>query len=56
MIPEGVDSFLTPGMLLNPVVIGITFLVSLILNVLSALIPALHALKKDIVYSLNDKR
>ena len=56
VIPEGVDSFLTPGMLLNPVVIGITFLVSLILNVLSALIPALHALKKDIVYSLNDKR
>lgn len=42
-------------MLLNPVVIGITFMVSLVLNVLSALIPALHALKKDIVYSLNEK-
>ncbi|MCS2660287.1 ABC transporter permease [Bacteroides fragilis] len=56
VMPEGVDSFLTPGMLLNPVVIGITFMVSLVLNVLSALIPALHALKKDIVYSLNEKR
>lgn len=55
VMPEGVDSFLTPGMLLNPVVIGITFMVSLVLNVLSALIPALHALKKDIVYSLNEK-
>lgn len=56
VMPEGVDSLLTPGMLLNPVVIGITFMVSLVLNVLSALIPALHALKKDIVYSLNEKR
>lgn len=56
VMPEGTDSFLTPGMLLNPVVIGITFVVSLVLNVLSALIPALHALRKDIVYSLNEKR
>ncbi|MBW9278186.1 ABC transporter permease [Bacteroides fragilis] len=56
VMPEGTDNFLTPGMLLNPVVIGITFVVSLVLNVLSALIPALHALRKDIVYSLNEKR
>lgn len=56
VIFEGVDSFLIFGMLLNFVVIGIIFLVSLILNVLLVLILVLYVLKKDIVYLFNDKR
>lgn len=46
---------LSPGMLLNPVVFGYAFLFCLALNLLSALAPAWHALKKPIVESLNDK-
>lgn len=56
VIPENVDTFFTVGMLLNPTVFIITFAICFLLNVLSALIPAMSALKKDIIYSLNDKR
>ena len=47
---------LTPEMLFNPMVFGCTFGVCLLLNVVSALIPALWALKNSIVASLNTKR
>ena len=47
---------LTPEMLFNPVVFGCTLAVCLLLNVVSALLPALWALKHPIVASLNTKR
>lgn len=56
MMPDGVDTVLTPGMLFNPVVIIVMFLFCFVLNVLSAMIPALNALRKNIVYSINEKR
>lgn len=55
-MPDGVDIVLTPGMLFNPVVIIVMFLFCFVLNVLSAMIPALNALRKSIVYSINEKR
>ncbi len=54
--PEQVDTFFTFDMLFNPMVFGITFAICLVLNTLSAIIPAWHALRKEIVYSLNDKK
>ena len=50
------DTSLTGEMLLNPIVFGCTFAVCLLLNVVSALVPALWALKHPIVTSLNTKR
>lgn len=55
MLPEGVDTFFTPTMLFNPFLLGGTFMVCMILNLLSAIIPLRRSLKKEIVYSLNDK-
>ncbi|WP_239496941.1 hypothetical protein [Bacteroides ilei] len=51
-----VNTSLTGEMLFNPMVFGCTFAVCLLLNVVSALIPALWALKHPIVASLNMKR
>ncbi|MEG1660069.1 MAG: ABC transporter permease [Bacteroides sp.] len=56
MLPEGVDTLLTWDMLFNPLVFGSTLAICLVLNFLSAVIPAVHALRKNIVYSLNEKR
>lgn len=47
---------LTPEMLLNPVIFGITLLICLILNIVSALIPATFALRRNIIDSLHSKR
>ncbi len=55
-LPDQVDTFFTFDMLFNPTVFGITFAICLILNTLSAIIPAWNALRKEIVYSLNDKK
>lgn len=49
------EAFLTPGMLFNPAIFGGMFLLCLILNIISAILPAVYALKKNIVYSLNSK-
>ncbi|WP_455590450.1 ABC transporter permease [Bacteroides sp.] len=56
MVPDGIDTFFTPGMLFNPTVIAVTFVFCLLLNVLSAIFPALYALRKSIVYSINEKK
>ena len=53
--PDGVDVALSPSMLLNLPVFGIALLVCLALNLLSSLIPAWRASRREIVYSLNDK-
>lgn len=46
----------TWDMLFNPVLFLFTFLVCVVLNLVSALIPAYLALKKDIVYSLSKQK
>lgn len=46
---------ITPSMLFNPWVFVITFLVCFILNFVSAITPAANGLKKNIIYSLNEK-
>lgn len=56
VVPDGIDTFFTPGMLFNPIVIAVTFVFCLLLNVLSAIFPALYALRKNIVYSINEKK
>jgi len=43
-------------MLFNPYVFGAAFVVCLLLNVISALVPTLLALRNDIVQSLHHKR
>lgn len=47
---------LTAEMLFNPVVFGIAFGLCILLNVVSALIPAASALRWNIIYSLNTNR
>lgn len=53
--PEGMDNLLPVGILFSPAVFGIALLICLILNLLSAIIPAWSAMKKSIVYSFNEK-
>jgi putative ABC transport system permease protein len=53
--PAGVDVVFTPSMLFNPNVCCITLGICLLLNVLSALIPAWRASRREIVYSLLKK-
>ena len=48
--------FLTFEMLFNPYVFGTAFVVCLLLNVISALVPTLLALRNNIVQSLHHKR
>lgn len=55
-IPEGVDVVVSADMLFSPLVFVITFGVCVVLNLLSALVPAWRALRKNIVYSLNEKK
>ncbi len=47
---------LTPEMLFNPAVFGCTLAVCVVLNVVSALVPALVAMRHPIMESLNTKR
>lgn len=54
MPPEGVDNILSVGMIFNPGIFVVALLVCLLLNFLSALIPAWNGMKKDIVYSINE--
>lgn len=46
---------LSPGMLINPAIFGYTLIFCLVLNLMSALLPAWHALRRPIVDALNDK-
>ena len=55
-LPEGVDVKISGEMLFAPVVFLLALLLCVVLNMLSALIPAWHSLRKPIVYSLNEKR
>lgn len=55
-VPPGVDVRLTGEMLFAPLVFLSALLLCLLLNLLSALIPAWHSLRNPIVKSLNEKR
>lgn len=46
---------LSPDMLINPAIFGYTLIFCLILNLMSALVPAWRALRRPIVDALNDK-
>jgi len=52
-LPASID--LSPGMLINPAIFGYTLIFCLILNLMSALVPAWRALRRPIVDALNDK-
>jgi len=54
-LPDGIDVAFSTSMLINPTVFIITFVVCLILNLLSAIFPAWISLHKNIVDSLNIK-
>ena len=51
-----VVSGVTSEMLFNPTIIAVVLFVTLVLNVASALLPTVIALKKDIVQSLYQRR
>ena len=55
-VPQGVDAYVSGEMLFAPAVFAIAFLLCLVLNLLSALLPAWMSLRKPIVYSLYEKR
>lgn len=55
LLPDGAHG-ITWDMLFNPVLFLLTFVICIVLNLISALIPAYLALKKDIVYSLNKQK
>lgn len=55
-LPDSVRMSITADMLFNPTLFAVAFVVCVILNLFSALIPACVALKKDIVYSLSRQK
>ncbi len=55
-VPEGVNVLVSGEVLFAPAVFTVALLFCILLNLLSALIPAWYALRKPIVYSLNEKR
>jgi len=44
---------LSPGMMMNPAVFGYAFLVCLILNILSSMIPVWRAVRVNIIEAIN---
>ena len=55
-IPEGADAYVSGEMLFAPVVFLCAFVLCIVLNMLSALLPAWLSLRKPIVYSLYERR
>lgn len=55
-VPDDVDVHISGEMIFAPVVFLASLLLCVILNMLSALVPAWHSLRKPIIYSLNEKR
>lgn len=54
-LPEGIGVEFSPSILINPTVFIVTFIVCLVLNLLSAILPAWISLHKNIIDSLNVK-
>lgn len=55
VLPEGVRVVFSPSMLMNYTVFSIAFVVCLVLNLASAVIPAWRASHREVIYSLNIK-
>lgn len=55
-IPDGVDVYVSGEMLFAPLVFLAALVLCILLNLLSAFIPAWHSLQNPIVNSLNEKR
>ena len=55
-LQNGPDVLVTAEMLFSPWVFLFAFLICVVLNVASALIPAWNSLRSEIVYSLNQKK
>ena len=55
-IPEGADTYVSGEMLFAPMVFLCAFVLCIVLNMLSALLPAWLSLRKPIVYSLYERR
>lgn len=55
VVPQGIEVNIQPQMLFSPVLFLIAFGVCVVLNLLSAMYPAWRSLRKNIVYSLNEK-
>lgn len=55
-VTEGVRTSITPEMIFNPAIFFIAFGVCIVLNLISALIPTLNAMRHTIVYSLNTQK
>lgn len=55
-VPDNVDVHVSGEMFFAPMVFLAALLLCVMLNLLSALVPAWHSLRKPIVYSLNEKR
>lgn len=55
-LPDNMQMSITSDMLFNPTLFVMTFVVCVVLNLVSALIPTCIALKKDIVYSINKQK
>ena len=56
LVPEGTDVYVSGEMLFAPSVFLITLVFCLVLNTLSALLPAWLSLRNPIVHSLYEKR
>lgn len=55
-VPDGVEVVVSAEMMFSPLIFLLAFGICIVLNLLSALIPAWRALRKNIVYSLNEKK
>ena len=55
-LPDGVGVSITPQMLFSPVLFMAVFLICVMINLFSAVIPAYLSLRKDIVYSINKQK
>lgn len=55
-VPQGVDITVSGEMLFAPLVFVAVLLLCIVLNTLSALVPAWHSLRKSIINALNEKR
>ena len=55
-LPDGVGVSITPQMLCSPVLFMAAFLICVVINLFSAVIPAYLSLRKDIVYSINKQK
>lgn len=55
IVHDGAEVVLSPSVLFNPMIFSVTFLICLVLNLLSGMFPVWKLMRKNIVESLNTK-